>query len=188
MHLAKTLLFIIALSLTGCNQPSNPLPMPPHEPPPHMPRGKKIHHANEGALCIQRTASKTLSIMLFPLGTACASSSRYYAHDHHISIQPRGTELHIETYGSYSQSGSPMATADCGGAGTTHQRSRLLSSALMHLYWGSTPLGILPSSSYKLTCYRKRGNHVVEDYRLRQNIGGIRRQVYGNDFSKRGRK
>ena len=162
----KLNLFLLAITFifTSCQNSRNTkianlLPTP-------MRADDTVSVHNIGTLCYRRTQPKELQAIYFAHNTTCASSSAY-ENNYSMHIAPQGAEFDVEIFGTYKQKHSPVALADCAGAGIRSAKIHLLSSAPITIKWNGDKLGVLPSEVGKIYCFKRVGNSIIKDDTLK---------------------
>jgi len=114
--------------------------------------------SNEGTICLSTNGSRDIDILYYPLSSSCISSSSISWKLLGVDSKLNGSRLNIETYALYKRNSSPIATADCGGAGV-RKKSITLNSLPTTIYWGSEKIIDTPQTK-GIYCFKKSGKDI----------------------------
>ena len=164
MKTLNLLLITSALILTACQSGNKDYmhPLPPIKAKP----SDIVNVHNMGTLCYRRTKPNELETIYFAHNRDCVSSSTF-ENNYSTHITPQGAEYNVEIIGYYKKKHSQIALADCAGAGVQSIKTHLLSSAPITIKWNGNKLGVLPSEVGKVYCFRRDGNNIIKDNKLK---------------------
>jgi hypothetical protein len=115
--------------------------------------------SNEGTLCAYKPSSNILVLKYYPLSKSCASSSAYSWKLNGIDIKNENQKIVVNSYSIYKKNNSPIATADCAGAGVRVKRVTTQTPNTL-LYWGDAKLATI-SPNRDMQCFKKLGGKYI---------------------------
>jgi len=113
---------------------------------------------NEGTICLNKLNKTTLKVGYFPLNSSCKSSSAVSWKMNSLEPKVNGNRIVIESYSLYKLTHSPIATADCAGAGQQVKTIKILANN-QDIYWGKVNIANLKTLNHK-ACFKKVGKRV----------------------------
>lgn len=113
--------------------------------------------ANEGTVCLFGLPRDDIKVYYLPLGTTCASSSLHRWNDSRLTavITPQaGSDdaVHIDSYTTHHLSNSPVATADCAGAGIQTAQLDIQGYRGFAVFWGNHRIGSIANGEGAILC------------------------------------
>lgn len=161
MLISKTLAPLLMVTSLGALSACVP-PLPPgHEPPSQT----RENLSNEGTLCLIGQANDSIKVYYLPLDTTCASSSQHHWDNARLTavLMPQGGKnaINVESFVTHVNNHSPMATADCAGAGVQTAQVATNRFRGFDVFWGNRKIGRLASGDGAILCRKVDANGQV---------------------------
>ena len=130
----------------------------------HKPKTKSSHSNNkdyvslynQGTICTQKSGN-IVTLKYYPLSSNCVSSSQVDWKLLGLDSKIDKNSLKVSSYALYKVKHSPIATADCAGAGVKIKTIEVPPS-VNTLYWGDTKLTNFTQNGTE--CFQKNKNSI----------------------------
>lgn len=112
---------------------------------------------NSGTLCLVGVADDDIKVYYLPIGTSCASSSLNRWNNSRLTavLAPQGGReetILIDSFTTHIRSNSPVATADCAGAGIQTAQLDLSGTRGFEVFWGGRWIGGIANAPGAIRC------------------------------------
>ena len=151
----KLIPIVIGLLIVGCQSNKNVNKQSQYS------KSDIVNVHDIGTVCYRRIKPKVLDVVYTAHNADCISSSTFENH-YSISVTPYGGGYNIEVNGYYIKKHPQIALTDCDGAGVQDRRVKLLSDAPITIRWNGDKLGVLPTNSSEIYCYKRDGKQLVK--------------------------
>lgn len=138
----------------------------PPLPPDHNPNQTRENLSNEGTLCLVGQEDYNIKVYYLPLDTTCASSSLHRWNNSRLTAvltpqRGRDDAIRVESFITHINNNSPVATADCAGAGIQTAQIAANSYRGFDVFWGNRKIGGLANSDGAILCRKVDTNGKV---------------------------
>lgn len=129
----------------------------PPLPPGHNPNQTRENLSNTGTLCLLGQENYNVKVYYLPLDTTCASSSLHRWDSSRLTavLTPqagRDDAIKVESFITHVNNHSPVATADCAGAGVQTAQIAANSYRGFDVFWGARKIGGLANADGAILC------------------------------------